>query len=162
MKFFINAALLGLLLCATSAWAQPKIEIALKAEVEVKEVVDGKEVVLMAPAKEVMTGQVIHYTLTCSNIGDQAATAVKVNDPIPKEVVFQVGSAFGDNSEVTFSIDGGKNYKLPTLLSYKIRTSDGSFEERLASPDEYTHIQWQIASIPAKATVNVGFRATVR
>lgn len=162
MKMFLHATLLGLLLCATSAWAQPKIEIALKAEVEVKEIVDGKEVVRMAPAKEVTTGQVIHYTLTCSNSGDKPATAVKVNDPIPKEVVFMVGSVFGDGSEVTFSIDGGKSYKKPTLLSYKIKRADGSMEERLASPDEYTHIQWQVDAIPAKSSVQVGFRATVR
>lgn len=154
--------LLTLLLGATAAWAQPKIEVAMKAEVELQEVVDGKEVIRRAPAKEIASGQTIIYTLSCRNSGSQAATGVKVNDPLPKEVVYLVGSAFGAGADVTFSIDGGKTYKKPTLLSYKIKKADGSVEERLASPEEYTNIQWQIATIPAGATINVGFRAGVR
>ena len=162
MKIILNATLLGLLLCTGSAWAQPKIEVAMKAEVEIHEVVAGKEVVRRAPAKEIASGQTIIYTLSCRNAGSQPATGVKVNDPLPKEVVYLVGSAFGEGAEVTFSIDGGKSYKQPTLLSYKIKKSDGSVEERLATPEQYTHIQWQIATIPVGATVNVGFSASVR
>lgn len=162
MRLFRTAILLTLLLGTTNAWAQPKITITMKAETEVKEIVAGKEVVRLVPAKDVVTGQTIIYTLTCQNGGTQPATGVKVNDPIPKEVVYLVGSTFGNNSEATFSIDGGKSYKQPALLSYKVKKSDGSFEERLATPEQYTHIQWQIATIPAGATVNVGFRAIVR
>jgi uncharacterized repeat protein (TIGR01451 family) len=162
-KATLYVALLALALVTEGpAWAQAKIEITLQAETEIKEVVDGQEVVRVVAVKQAAPGQMIQYTLTCRNTGNQPATAVKVTDPIPREVIYQVGSAFGAGSEITFSVDGGETYKKTALLSYKIKHADGGTEERLATPDEYTHIQWQIAAIPAGSAVTVGFRATVR
>lgn len=163
MKSIIKTFMFSLtLLAATTAWAQPKIDVVLKAETEVKKVVDGKEVLVRIPAKEVDNGQTIFYTLTCRNTGTNPATGVKVNDPIPTSTRYVNGSARGEGADITFSIDGGKTYKKPTLLSYKIKRSDGTFEERLASPEEYTHIQWEINSIPAGGSVSVSFQTIVK
>lgn len=153
---------LVLILTSTTVWAQPKIDVALKAETEVKKMVDGKEVVTRSPAKESSSGQTIFYTLTCSNNGTTPASRVKVIDPVPSATQYLPGTAYGENSEITFSIDGGKNYKKPALLSYKIKRDDGSMEDRLASPEEYTHIQWEISRIDAGSQVSVGFQAVVK
>ena len=53
--------------------------------------------------------------------------------------------------EVTFSIDGGKTYKKPSLLTYEITNPDGSKEKRTASPEQYTNIRWQIPQVAAGA-----------
>jgi uncharacterized repeat protein (TIGR01451 family) len=162
MKKFIIITTATLLLVTTVAWGAPKIEIGLVAEVEIKETVDGTEVIKRVPATEAETGQTIHYTLTYSNSGDQVATDVKLNDPIPKETLYISGSAFGEGARITFSADEGQTYQEETRVTYKIKNTDGSVTEKTAFPDQYTHIRWTIESIPAGVSGTVGFEAMVR
>jgi uncharacterized repeat protein (TIGR01451 family) len=151
-----------LLFATTIAWAAPKIEIALTAEVEVKTMVDGKEVITRVPATEAEPGKTIYYTLTYRNSGDQTATEVKLNDPIPKETQYVTGSAFGEGTKITFSADGGQTFQEPTLVTFKITNADGTTSVKSASPDQYTDIRWTVGSIPAGSSGTVGFAAVVR
>ncbi len=160
-SFFILTTL-TLFTIATTAIAQPALQVNLMAEREVVTTVDGQEVLQRIPADEIASGQTIIYSLEVTNSGDQAATGVKVNDPIPPETAFIVGSTFGDDADITFSIDGGQSYAKPTLLSYRLQLPDGSFENRVATPNQYTHIQWQIDIVPAGGSRTVGFRAKVK
>lgn len=154
--------IISLTLLATPVFAKPILKVDLKAEAEVIETVDGKEVVKTVPVTEIASGQTIIYTLTVNNSGDQPATNVKLNDPIPEGTSFVVGSLFGDEADITYSIDGGKTYKKPTLLTYRTQKADGSFEDRQAIPDQYTHIQWLLEIVPAGDSRSVGFRALVK
>jgi uncharacterized repeat protein (TIGR01451 family) len=162
MKKVLILTTTALLLATTIAWAAPKIEIALTAEVEVKAMVDGKEVITRVPAAEAEPGEIIYYTLTYRNSGDQAATEVKLNDPIPKETQYLTGSAFGVGAKITFSADGGVTYQEPTLVTFKITNADGTTSVKSASPDQYTDIRWTVGTIPAGSSGTVGFAAVVR
>jgi len=162
MKKILILTTTALLLAATIAWAAPKIEIALTAEVEIKSIVDGKEVITRVPAAEAKPGEIIYYTLTYHNSGDQAATEVKLNDPIPKETQYITGSAFGAGAKITFSADGGETYQEATLVTFKITNADGTTSVKSASPDQYTDIRWTVDSIAAGSSGTVGFAAVVR
>ena len=151
-----------LFLASSLAWAAPKIEITLTAEVEIKEVVDGKDVVNRIPATEAGPGQTIFYTLTYRNNGDEKATNVNLNDPIPKETSLLIDTVFGEGAAVTFSIDGGNTYNKPTLLKYRIERSDGTFEDLVATPDQYSDIQWVLDIVPAGSSRTVGFKSLVK
>lgn len=159
LKIFLIISLVAL---TTPALAKPVLKIDLQAEAEIVEIIDGKEVIKTVQVDEISSGQTIIYSLTVSNSGDQPATKVKVNDPIPEGTAYIVGSIFGDDADVTYSIDDGKSYKKPTLLSYRFKKADGSFEDRQAIPDQYTHIQWLLEIVPAGSSRTVGFKALVK
>ena len=162
MRKILIMTVVTFLLTAVAALAAPKIDIELIAEVDLKEIVDGKEVITRVPATEAAPGQTIYYTLTYTNSGDQPATGVKLNDPIPKETIYVSASAFGNGATITYSADDGLTYQEETRVTYKTIDSDGSVSEKTASPEQYTHIRWTLDTIPAGVTGTVGFKARVQ
>ena len=82
-------------------------------------------------------------------------------DPIPEGTAYLPGSAT-EAGELTFSIDKGKSYKKPSLLSYEITAPDGKKEKRVASPEEYTHIKWTLPSVAAGEKGSVNFKVKVK
>ena len=154
--------LMALILISTSAWAKPEITLSVTSEREVVEVVQGKKVVKRVPAKEVEPGQVLIFTLKYSNKGDEAATNVVFDNPIPKETVYELGSATGSGSKITFSINKGKDYKKPTLLRYEVKGSDGKTVKKKASPDQYTNVRWVISTVPPGSGGELSYRARVK
>ncbi len=147
---------------AAPALAQPVLKIEITAETEREELVDGRKVIRTVPAEDVSSGQVVIYTLKVVNSGDQPATGVKVTDPVPDGTAFIAGSVFGDRAEVSYSIDGGRSYKQPSLLTYQADRGDGTLESRVATPEQYTHIRWVLETVPAGSSRSVGFRALVK
>jgi len=80
-------------------------------------------------------------------------------NPIPKHLVYLPKSAQGSNTNIVFSIDGGKRYgKAETL---KVKGSDGKWYP--AKPSNYTHIKWQYrGSLAPKQRHTVAFRARLK
>jgi uncharacterized repeat protein (TIGR01451 family) len=159
-KSFATALAAALLLPA-AALAAPKVELAITAEVVVTVEEEGKQVVKHIPAVDILPGETIIYTVSFANTGDEAATNVVIEDPIPEGTAYLPGSAT-EVGEVTFSIDGGKTFKRPSLLTYEITQPNGSKEKKVASPEEYTHLRWQIPQIPAGAKGEVNFKVIVK
>ena len=147
-----------LLLLSAEVFAKSLVSISMKAE---KEVTVNK-VTKKVAASAVDPGDVIFFTLSYVNSGDEAATDAVFDDPIPKGTVYLPGSAFGKDAEITFSIDGGKTFKKPSLLTYEIKNRDGSLEKRTASPEQYTHIRWTVSVIPARGSGQVGFQVRMK
>jgi uncharacterized repeat protein (TIGR01451 family) len=145
-----------------TAFAQPEITIDMKAEKEVVEVVGGKQVVKRIEAKTANPGEKLIFTLQYKNKGNEKAKNVKVDNPIPKDTVFVVGSGIGKNSKMMFSIDGGKTYKAPSLLQYEVTLSDGKKIKKQASPDQYTHVRWIISEVPPGQQGTVGFQVKMK
>jgi uncharacterized repeat protein (TIGR01451 family) len=165
MKKHVRNSLIGtavtLLAMAPAAWGQPNVSISIKAEREVMVKEKGKDVRKKVPAKGVKPGEEIVYTISYVNSGNEAATDVVLTDPIPAGTAFIPGSAT-EAGDLTFSIDKGKSYKKPTLLTYEIKTSSGTAQKRVASPEEYTDIRWTIPSVAAGGKGSVHFRVKVK
>lgn len=158
MKKFIPLMIVLILLLSGEVFAKALVSISMKAEKEV--VVD--KVKQKVDATTVNSGEVIFYTLNYVNSGDDAATDTVLDDPIPQGTVYIDGSAFGKDADITFSIDGGKTFKKPTLLNYEMKTPDGKTEKRVVSPDKYTHIRWTVKVVPARGSGQVGFQVQVK
>ncbi len=154
--------LLVLVFLSATAWAKPKVELTMTSEKEVVEKNNGVETVKRVPATDIESGQVLIYTMKYSNTGDEAATNVVVDNPIPKETVYELDSAKGAGSEIKFSINGGKNYKQPSLLTYEIKGSDGKPVRKKASPEQYTHVRWIIATVPPGGSGELSYRVRVK
>ena len=156
-----NLAVIALaaLLFAPQAWAQGKhIELDAKVEREI-EVVDesGQKTIKREKAATVMPGEVVVYTITARNVGQEPATKVVITDPIPEHMDY-TGSVKGERTRITFSVDGGKTYDVATALM----VPDGK-GEKPAKPEDYTHIRWQLndALEPGSAH-SVEFRARLQ
>jgi uncharacterized repeat protein (TIGR01451 family) len=146
-----------LLLLSAEVFAKSLVSISITAE---KEVTVNKVTKKIA-AITINPGDVIFYTLNYINSGEDAATSVVLDDPIPAGTVYIPGSAYGDGAEILFSIDG-KTFKKPSLLTYEIKNRNGSLEKRTASPEEYTHVRWVMTKIAAGVRGNVGFQVRIK
>jgi uncharacterized repeat protein (TIGR01451 family) len=155
-------AALILMLLPMDAWAKPQVKVAIVAEKEISVVENGQTVVKRITADTAEPGQVVFYTLTVVNSGDEKATNVEVNIPLPDGAAYVGGSAFGDGSKILFSVDGGKQFNTPSRLTVTVRKADGSTERQAAEPDQYTHIRWIIADVPPGTKLTVGYEATIK
>ena len=159
MKKFIPLLIASvLLLLSAEVFAKSLVSVSMKAEKEVT----VNNVKKMVAAKAIDPGDVIFYTLSYVNSGDDVATNAVMDDPIPKGTVYLAGSAFGNDAEITFSIDSGKTFKKPSLLTYEVKLPSGKIEKRTASPEQYTHIRWTVSVIPAHGIGQVGFQVRMK
>ena len=161
----INSKLAGMALAmflfAPSTWAEAKyIELDAKVEREI-EVVDenGQKTITREQAVTVMPGEVVVYTITARNVGEEPATNVVITDPIPEHMDY-TGSVKGDRTRITFSVDGGKTYDVATALMVPISEGEG---ERPAKPEDYTHIRWQLNdALEPGSALSVEFHARLQ
>ena len=135
-----------------------ELKTVVEKLVEVEDV-SGSTRTELVSADIAVPGDKVVYTVTFTNVGDAPAENVLITNPIPQEMRYADGSAFGPGAEIEYSIDGGQNYADPQGLL----VAEASGRERLASADDYTHIRWQLTDpLPPGAQGMARFRATVR
>jgi uncharacterized repeat protein (TIGR01451 family) len=155
--------LVALTIIPSMAMAKPLVNISVKAEMDAVVKEGGKTITKRVVAKNVTTGNVIFYTVSFRNDGDEKATNAVIDNPIPRDVRYVPGSAYSENEgEITFSIDKGKSYNKPSLLLYEVKENQGKTVKKVASPDVYTNIRWVIPVIEAGKKGVVGFKAIVK
>lgn len=152
--------LAALVTLAFSTAVLAEIKLVQTAEVEsVEKNAEGKETTKLTTANKVLPGDTIVYTITATNTGKEPANAIVINNAISEHNMYLPGSAgsvaIGKNTTITFSADGGKTFADAEKVTL---TENG--ETRLASPEEYTHIRWQLnfELAPEKST-KVFFKA---
>lgn len=127
-------------------------------EVEAKNaegIVEKKRV----PLIKAVPGNEVIYTTTFSNQGTKPAGNVIITNPVPANTAYVGDSAFGDNTAIMFSVDGGLTYGTPDKLT--VKTADG--RERPALPGDYTHIRWVYrGDLTPGNTGRAGFRVVVK
>lgn len=161
-RMFVSVGLVALLAgvsVPSFAATNGSIKVKSIAQIE-KEVVgaDGKKHITLVPADKAVPGTAVLFTNTFENIGSKEAGNIAINNPVPNNTEYQAGSAYGADSEITFSIDGGKTFAAPEKL--KIKTEQG---EQMAKPSAYTHIRWSYQKqLAPGATGEVGFRAVIK
>jgi len=113
-----NTILITLLLCSTVllpslVLAKPLMAISITTSKEVTETISGAKVKKLVPTRQAASGDTLVYTLAYSNKGNETATDAIVENPVSAGMTYIDNSASGAGAEITFSIDGGKNYKKP-------------------------------------------------
>ena len=149
------------LLIPLTAWAAPKVELSITAEKSVIVEENGQMVTKQVVATEVTAGETLTYTITYVNSGDENATNIAIVDPLPEGSSYIAGSA-SQTGELTFSADNGKTYKKPSLLTYEVKNSSGTTEQKVASPEQYTHVRWLIPVIAAGEKGSVSFQVLMK
>ena len=153
---------------ACPAWAQnapgnaPTLQLKIDMQKEVMVEKDGKTISNYVAADQSARNDVLRITVTYTNTGAQEATGASVVDPIPQGTVFQPGSATGQDTEILYSFDGGKNFKAPPL-KYTETKPDGTTIEKEVPPERYTHLKWEIKKmLPAGQSGQVSFKVKVK
>ena len=93
--------------------------------------------------------------MTFSNIGDEPVENVVITNPLPEQLTYINGSAFGPGADIVFSADGGKTFGKPGELTV---SKEG--EQRVAGASDFTHIRWVMAGDIAAGSQGISrFRA---
>lgn len=154
---------LGLSLASMLAIAAPQISLTITAEKEIVEVDDnGEQTTRRVAAADTVPGDVLFYTIRYSNTGDEAARNVQLDNPVPEATAYQANSAWGEGSDILFSIDGGKTFKKASNLTYQVTGANGQSENRQASPEQYNAIRWVIEEVAPGAGGSSGFSVLVQ
>ena len=138
------------------------VELVNKAEREIEVVEKGVKLKKLAPPEKMVPGDEVIYTVTYNNKTGKPAEKVLITNPLPKFTRYKDGSAAGDNSDITFSADGGKSFATPDKLIVTIKDKSGKDITRPAAAAEYTHIRWVIKQNVAPGQSGaVRFRAVI-
>lgn len=150
------------LITAATATAQDGALVKLKSEVlKETQIVNeqGEKETLFVPVSSAMPGEVLTFTISYVNEGDEEARDILLTNPVPEHMVYEGESAAGEGSRISYSVDGGVTYGAPDSLSV---TGDDS-KKRQAVPSDYTHIRWQLIDpVPPGGNGVVTFRASVK
>ncbi len=141
MKIFMKFVVLAFAyLCAAMAFAQGSGHLELTTVVQKEQISvddDGKQQKELVQAATVLPGDSVIYTITFRNVSQESAENVTITNPVPVNLTYESGSAFGPGTVIEFSVDGGKYYSVASELTV---TENG--EVRAATADDYTHIRW--------------------
>jgi len=149
----------ALLLCGNALAQQGAIRLEHKAEQQ-ETVTDenGIEQTRLVAAARVLPGEEVLFTVTYTNVGDEAAEDVVIINPVPEHMFYVNDSATGENTSITFSVDGGETFAAPQDLLI----TDALGAERPAAAKDYSHIRWVIESdVTAGGSGTVHFAAVV-
>jgi uncharacterized repeat protein (TIGR01451 family) len=162
MRTSITAAVLLVILVVVSASAFGGPNLA--GTMEAHKIVMGKENREIAvSAEKVYPRDKIEYTLRYKNVGDASASGVNLVGPIPAGTVYLEKTATdGAAMRPLFSIDGGKSFH-ETPVTYVVTDEKGVEERKVATPDMYTHVMWNVASVlEVGKELSVSYRVQVK
>jgi len=106
-------------------------------------------------------GDVLHYTLTFTNVTPAPVRGVTLANPLPAGVHFVGGSARAtrEDARAEYSADGGKTFSTQPVEEVVV---DGRTVTRPVAPERFTHVRWTVAgSVAPGATVVAEFDARV-
>ena len=118
----------------------------------------GNKQITLEDVDVMVPGDTVVYTSTFTNIGNESVSNIVVSNPIPKNTEYQIFSAKGKSTVVTFSVDGGKTFAAPNQLT----VVDESGKKQTAKPKDYTDIRWIYqGELPVGKTSSVSFQAKI-
>jgi uncharacterized repeat protein (TIGR01451 family) len=155
-------ALFLTLIAPAIAFADPNIQLDMEVSKQVIVEENGQEVTRWVDASDVEPGQKLRYTVRYINVGDEPATDVRIENPVPELTVYLSDSASGQGSSIVFSADGGETYEPPEQVTYEVTVFGGGTDRRKANADRFTNIRWQIEEIAPGSTGEVSFVVMVQ
>ena len=161
-KIMLIELLLSALIAPAFAVADPNIQLDMQVAKEVTIEESGQQVTRWVDAQEVLPGEKLKYTVRYVNLGDEPATQVRIENPIPELSVYVTDSAAGEGTTIVFSADGGAQYSSPEQVTYEVAVFGGGKGRRLATAERFTNIRWLIEQVPPGSTGEVSFQVLVQ
>jgi len=119
---------------------------------------NGEKVKEWIPTAKVVPGTIVRYVNSLNNGGEERATNLVINNPIPENMEYVANSATCQSEcSVRYSVDGGKTFKDPSELF----VGEGQ-ARHLAEAKEYTNIRWVLTALEAHAATTVEYKARLK
>ena len=118
------------------------IELTIRAEKESTINVNGEILTVRQPVKRINVGDELTLVLNYTNTSDDDTFNIHIDNPIPADTRFVLGSGFGKEASFLVSYDGGLTYVDDIHMNKK----------------PVTHVRWLFDSVPARAKGEVGFK----
>jgi hypothetical protein len=100
----------------------------------------------------VKPGDVIVYSIVATNVSDRTIKKLNINQKIKPGTVYDGGSATPiSGADLSFSIDGGKNFVANPIVNKKP-----------AAASAYTNVRWLFATVPPGSKSTVSYAVTIR
>lgn len=115
---------------------------------------DGTVTTTLVPAARTVPGGEVVYEVAYHNTGDQPATDVAIDAPVPDALVFIEPLT----PATVFSVDGGEHFGPLTELT----VTDAEGKPRTAQAADVTHVRWLVPSLAPGAGGKVSYLARVR
>lgn len=131
------------------------IQITNAVYQEVDDTADGDVVKKLVPVARVVPGDDVIYVISYSNKGENEATDVVIDNPIPDELTFVDD---GKTPATSVSVDNGKTFG--ALDALFVLGADG--EPRPARTDDVTNLRWVLDRLAPGTAGAVSFRARVK
>jgi uncharacterized repeat protein (TIGR01451 family) len=146
------------------ALADPNIQLAMSVAKEIIIEENGQNVTRWVEAENVEPGEKLKYTVTYVNVGDEPATEIRIENPIPELTVYIDDTAIGggDGSNIVYSADGGENYNARGDVTYGVTVFGGGTDRRVADAERFTNIRWMIDQVPPGNSGEVSFQVVVQ
>jgi uncharacterized repeat protein (TIGR01451 family) len=161
-KTMLLELLFAAVIAPALAVADPNIQLDMQVKKEIIIEEDGQRVTQWVEAEDVLPGEKLMYTVRYVNMGDESATEIRIENPIPELSVYVTDSASGEGSTIVFSADGGTNYNTASLVTYGVAVFGGGTDQRLASADKFTNIRWLIDQVLPGGQGEVSFQVVVQ
>ena len=144
---------------------RPEVKLEMGVDKQVAVVENGQEKMdwqKLEGEAAVQPGDVLRYGVVSTNAGDIAAERLVVNQPIPAQMTYVLGSAKGNAAaEATYSIDNGVTFVAEPMV--EVTLPDGTVEMQPAPAEAYTHVKWNFKDALDKSeAVNVSHEVTVK
>jgi uncharacterized repeat protein (TIGR01451 family) len=159
-RLFVSFIMVVLLSPAGLAQAENGVtltsEVLRQVEVENEK---GETQIDLVPVDKALPGEELIIRITYTNSGTEPARNIVVINPVPDHMFYVAGSAAGDLTEPTFSIDSGKSFDVPEKLL--VEGEEGKM--KTAPAELYTHIRFRrIEALDPGLSDNVFFRAVLK
>ncbi|PLX98801.1 MAG: hypothetical protein C0623_11140 [Desulfuromonas sp.] len=162
-KLTTISIIIGILALPVAAFAAAQVTIDTLVEKQVVSEDNGTIQTRYVKTENTVPGDTLRFTLLFRNSGDAVAENVVIDNPIPSSTLYLAGSVTTYKQiSPLFSIDSGKSFRKPSLLTYETTTPDGNTETKVASPEKYTHIRWQIPTLPPGESGQVSFEIIIQ
>jgi uncharacterized repeat protein (TIGR01451 family) len=161
-KLMFLELLLAAVISPAFAVADPNIQLDMQVAKEVILEENGQQVTQWVEAQDVEPGEKLKYTVRYVNMGDEPATQVRIENPIPELSVYVTDSASGEGTTIVFSADGGAKYDPAGEVTYEVAVFGGGKDRRIASAERFTNIRWLIEQVPPGSTGEVSFQVLVQ
>jgi uncharacterized repeat protein (TIGR01451 family) len=153
----------SILMFAVAAQAAEPGSIKLQTIAQQEKVIVGKDGVKhteIVPAGRVLPGVEVIYTIKYTNVSKKPAENLVVNDPIPEHMIYVDGSAIGNGTAISYSVDGGKHW---SAMLETLEINNGNGTTRSATAREVTDIRWVVkGKLAPGATGEVSFHAVLQ
>ena len=119
-----------------SAINRPLVKVFLTGAIE-----RDSKTISVEKAGRVSPGEVVSFTMDSVNEGSAPARQYKAVGQIPGSSTFVAGSAFGSKSQVSYSIDNGKQFSATPMID--VKQADGTIKKIAAPVSMYTQVRFE-------------------